>query len=410
MRDNRRVNDEPFYFEYRNEGNWRLEMVFCWTEATERLIRSYANSIYTSAGGSHEMGFRMGLLRAFREYVQRHNTWQRQLKGLKGEDITEGLVAVVSVFVSGNLEFQGQTKERLNSDIQPQVENAVKTAFENYLFQNPNTADNILQRLLLALQAREASRRAREQVQTKSSHQRLNLPGKLADCSSRTVSERELFIVEGDSAGGSSKQARDRRFQAVLPLKGKILNVEQATLEKITKNQEIQHLVQCIGTGVGDRFDYSRLRYHKIFINCDADVDGFHISTLLLTFFYRYMPELIDKGHIYLAQPPLYRIRVGSGKNLRTLYAYKDSEKDQILKESRRSKVDVQRFKGLGEMNAKELQETTMDPAKRLTLQVTLVDATRTEEAFQTLMGKDASRRYQFIQENAVFVKNQIDV
>ena len=181
--------------------------------------------------------------------------------------------------------------------------------------------------MLLALQAREASRSAREQVQTKSSHQRLNLPGKLADCSSRTVSERELFIVEGDSAGGSSKQARDRRFQAVLPLKGKILNVEQATLERTSKNQEIQHLVQCIGTGVGDRFDYSRLRYHRIFINCDADVDGFHISTLLLTFFYRHMPELIDKGHIYLAQPPLYRIRVGSGKNLRTRYAYSDPER-----------------------------------------------------------------------------------
>jgi DNA gyrase subunit B len=410
LSDSRRITEEPYYFDYRNEGNWRLEMALCWTEGTERLIRSYANSIYTSMGGSHEMGFRIGLLRAAREYIQRHNTWQRQLKGLKAEDLTEGLVAVVSVFVSGNLEFQGQTKERLTSDIQPQVENAVKTAFENYLFQNPNTADNILQRLMLALQAREASRKAREQVQSKSSSQRLNLPGKLADCSSRTLSERELFIVEGDSAGGSSKQARDRRFQAVLPLKGKILNVEQASLERISKNQEIQHLTQCIGTGVGTRFDYNKLRYHKIFINCDADVDGFHISTLLLTFFYRYMRELIDKGHIYLAQPPLYRIRVGSGKRLRTLYAYSDRQKDEILKEHRRSRVDVQRFKGLGEMNARELQETTMDPAKRLTLQVTLVDVARTEEAFQTLMGKEVSRRYQFIQENAVFVKNQIDV
>jgi DNA gyrase subunit B len=410
MSSSRRVTEEPFYFEYQNEGNWRLEMALCWTEATDRLVRSYANSIYTSAGGSHEMGFRMGLLRAFREYVARHSVWQRQLRGLKSDDITEGLVAVVSVFVSGNLEFQGQTKERLNSDIQPLVENVVKTAFENYLFQNPNTADHLLQRLHLALQAREASRRAREQIQAKTSSQRLNLPGKLADCSSRTMSERELFIVEGDSAGGSSKQARDRRFQAVLPLKGKILNVEQASIEKITKNQEIQHLVQCIGTGIGDRFDYGKLRYHKILINCDADVDGFHISTLLLTFFYRYMPELIEKGHIYLAQPPLYRIRVGSGKNLRTLYAYNDLEKGQILKENRRSKVDIQRFKGLGEMNARELQETTMDPSGRLVLQVTLVDAERTEETFQTLMGKDASRRYQFIQENAVFVRNQIDV
>jgi DNA gyrase/topoisomerase IV subunit B len=410
LSDRRKIIEDPFYFEYDNAGQWRLEMTLGWTEETERIVRSYANSIYTSAGGSHEMGFRVGLLRAFREYVQRHSLWQRQLKGLKGEDVTEGLVAVVSVFVSGNLEFQGQTKERLNSDIQPQVENAVKGAFENYLFQNPNTAETILRRVHLALQAREASRKARQLVESKSGSQRLNLPGKLADCSSKVVSERELFIVEGDSAGGSSKQARDRRFQAVLPLKGKILNVEQASLEKTGKNQEIQHLVQCIGTGVGARFDYPKLRYQKILINCDADVDGYHISTLLLTFFYRYLPELIEKGHVFLAQPPLYRIRIGSGKNLRTVYAYSDEEKGAILREHRRARVEVQRFKGLGEMNAAELRETTMDPAKRVILQVTTADAARTEEAFQTLLGKDVARRYQFIQENATFVKNQIDV
>jgi DNA gyrase/topoisomerase IV subunit B len=319
-------------------------------------------------------------------------------------------VAVVSVFVSGNLEFQGQTKERLNSDIQPQVENVVKSAFANYLFHNPSSAEAILQRLLLSLQAREASRKARQQVQDKTSSQRLNLPGKLADCSSKVVRERELFLVEGDSAGGSSKQARDRRFQAVLPLKGKILNVEQASLDKISKNQEIQHLIQCIGTGIGARFDYGKLRYHKIIINCDADVDGYHIATLLLTFFYRYMPQLIEKGNVYLAQPPLYRIRVGGGKNMQTLYAYSDEEKERLLREHRRSKIDVQRFKGLGEMNARELQETTMDPARRSLLQLTMVDGARTEETFQTLLGKDVARRYQFIQENAVFVKNQIDV
>jgi DNA gyrase subunit B len=410
MAERPQITEEPFYFEYQNEGDWRLEMALCWTEQTERVIRSYANSIYTSAGGSHETGFRMGLLKALREYVHRHPNWQRLLKGLRGEDLTEGLVAVVSVFVSGNLEFQGQTKERLNSDIQPQVENVVRSAFENYLFHNPNTAESILRRLHLSLQAREASRKAREAVQSKTSSQRLNLPGKLADCSSKVISERELFLVEGDSAGGSSKQARDRRFQAILPLKGKILNVEQASLDKISRNQEIQHLTQCIGTGIGTQFNYSRLRYHKIFINCDADVDGFHISTLLLTFFYRYMRELIVKGHIYLAQPPLYRIRVGAGKKIQTLYAYSDAEKERFLKQYRRAKTDVQRFKGLGEMNARELQETTMDPAKRLAMQVTLTDAARTEDIFQTLMGKEVARRYQFIQENAVFVRNQIDV
>jgi len=195
-----------------------------------------------------------------------------------------------------------------------------------------------------------------------------------------------------------------------LPLKGKILNVEQASLDKISKNQEIQHLTQCIGTGLGSQFNYSKLRYHKIFINCDADVDGYHISTLLLTFFYRYMPELIAKGHIYLAQPPLYCLRIGAGKRIQTLYAYSDAEKERFLKQYRRAKIDVQRFKGLGEMNAKELQETTMDPANRLAMQVTLTDAVRTEDVFQTLMGKEVARRYQFIQENAVFVKNQIDV
>jgi DNA gyrase/topoisomerase IV subunit B len=405
-----KITGEPFYFEYQNEGDWRLEMAFCWTEQTERVIRSYANSIYTVAGGSHETGFRMGLLKALRDFIHRQPNWQRQLRGMRGDDLTEGLVAVVSVFVSGNLEFQGQTKERLNSDIQPQVENVVRSAFENYLFHNPNTAESILRRLHLSLQAREASRKAREAVQSKTSSQRLNLPGKLADCSSKVVAERELFLVEGDSAGGSSKQARDRRIQAILPLKGKILNVEQASLDKISKNQEIQHLTQCIGTGIGSQFNYSKLRYHKIFINCDADVDGYHISTLLLTFFYRYMPELIAKGHIYLARPPLYRLRIGAGKKIQTLYAYSDTEKERFLKQYRRAKIDVQRFKGLGEMNAKELQETTMDPAKRLTLQVTLTDAARTEEVFQTLLGKDVAKRYQYIQENAVFVKNQIDV
>jgi DNA gyrase subunit B len=397
------VTEEPFYFTYAND--LRLEMVLWWTASTERAIYSYANSVYTSGGGSHENGLRLGLTRAVREYLARQNNQSRKVKSLTGEDVREGLVAVLSVFVSGNLEFQGQTKERLNSDIQPQVESVVKDAFENYLLHNPTAAEAIVDRILLAAQAREASRQARESIGRKGAAARLTLPGKLADCSSTSLEETELFIVEGDSAGGSSKQARDRRFQAVLPLRGKILNVEQASADKIRKNKEIQDLIRCIGTGAGEHFDLGKLRYGKIFINCDADVDGFHISTLLLTFFYRYMRELIEKGHVYLAQPPLYRIQTREGKKRRIYYAYREEEKEKLLKRLSSREVTIQRFKGLGEMNAAELKETTMDPARRVALQVTIEDAARTGETFETLLGREPARRYAFIQENAPFVR-----
>jgi DNA gyrase/topoisomerase IV subunit B len=397
------VTEEAFYFTYAND--LRLEMVLWWTTSTERAIYSYANSVHTSGGGSHETGFRLGLTRAVREYLARQNNQSRKVKTLTGEDVREGLVAVLSVFVSGNLEFQGQTKERLNSDIQPQVESVVKDAFENYLFHNPTAAEAIVDRILLAAQAREASRQARDSIGRKGAAARLTLPGKLADCTSTSLEETELFIVEGDSAGGSSKQARDRRFQAVLPLRGKILNVEQASAEKIRKNKEIQDLIRCIGTGAGEQFDLGKLRYGKIFINCDADVDGFHISALLLTFFYRHMRELIDKGHVFLAQPPLYRIETREGKRKRISYAYREEEKEKLLKRLSAREVTIQRFKGLGEMNAAELKETTMDPAKRLALQVTIEDAARTSETFETLLGREPARRYAFIQENAPFVR-----
>jgi DNA gyrase subunit B len=403
VQDKEAVTEEPFYVNYAND--LRLEMVLWWTTSTERAIYSYANSVYTSGGGSHENGLRLGLTRAVREYLARQNNQSRKAKSLTGEDVREGLVAVLSVFVSGNLEFQGQTKEKLNSDIQPQVESIVKDAFENYLFHNPTAAEAIVDRVLLAAQAREASRQARQEVGRKGAAARLTLPGKLADCASTNLEETELFIVEGDSAGGSSKQARDRRFQAVLPLRGKILNVEQASADKIRKNKEIQDLIRCIGTGAGEHFDIRRLRYGKVFINCDADVDGFHISTLLLTFFYRYMRELIEKGHVYLAQPPLYRIQTREGKKKRIYYAYREDEKERLLKRLSPREGTVQRFKGLGEMNAAELKETTMDPLRRLALQVTIEDAARTSETFETLLGREPARRYAFIQENAPFVR-----
>ncbi len=397
------VTEAPFYFNYDND--LRLEMVLWWTATPDRALYSYANSVYTSGGGSHENGFRHGLTRAVREYMSRQNNQLKRIKGITGEDVREGMVAVLSIFVSGNLEFQGQTKERLNSDIQPQVETVVKDAFENYLFHNRTAAEAIIERIVLAAQAREASRQARQSVRRKSATRRLTLPGKLADCTSNKVKETELFIVEGDSAGGSSKQARDRRFQAVLPLRGKILNVEQASADKIRKNKEIQSLSRCIGTGVGDQFDYSRLRYGKIFINCDADVDGFHISTLLLTFFYRYMQELIEKGHIYLAQPPLYRIQIREKKRKSVRYVYREADKDKLLERYSANAISIQRFKGLGEMNAAELKKTTMDPKSRTALQVTVEDAARTNEAFETLLGREPAKRYAFIQENAVFVR-----
>ena len=397
------VTEAPFYFDYDN--GLRLEMVLWWTTTADRALYSYANSVYTSGGGSHENGFRHGLTRAVREYMSRQNNQFKKMKGITGEDVREGLVAVLSVFISGNLEFQGQTKERLNSDIQPQVETVVKDAFENYLFHNRTAAEAIVERVVLAAQAREASRQARQSVRRKSATRRLTLPGKLADCTSNRVKETELFIVEGDSAGGSSKQARDRRFQAILPLRGKILNVEQASADKIRNNKEIQDLSRCIGTGFGDQFDYSRLRYGKIFVNCDADVDGFHISTLLLTFFYRYMPQLIEKGHIYLAQPPLYRIQIREKKKKSVRYVYREADKDKLLQRYSANTISIQRFKGLGEMNAAELKKTTMDPKSRTALQVTVEDAARTNETFDTLLGREPAKRYAFIQENAVFVR-----
>ena len=394
------IDAQPFHYQYDN--GLRLELCMAWTSDTSSRVLSFVNSIPTPGGGTHENAFRNGVTRALRTYMEKRNGLPKGIKGITAEDVREGLVAVVSVYLSGNLEFQGQTKERLNSAETQQIEPLMRTAFETWLHQNPSQAAAVTNRIVLAAQARTASRAARDDVSRKAATRRLTLPGKLADCSLPSRDKTELFIVEGDSAGGSSKQARDRRFQAILPIRGKILNVEQASLEKLKANKEIQSLIQSIGTGIGKAFDYSRLRYGKIIINTDADVDGHHIATLLLTFFYRYLGPLVERGHVYIAMPPLYRIRTGSGKKTKVHYVFSDEEKEQVLKQQRNGKeAEIQRFKGLGEMDAKTLKSTTMDPSTRTIMKIRVEDAARTNEIFDTLMGKDVRKRFTFIKEHA---------
>jgi len=399
VQDRELIEAQPFHHRYNND--LILEVALAWTTDTSSRVLSFVNCIPTPGGGTHESAFRNGIIRAVRTYIEKRNGLPKGVKVITADDVKEGLVAVLSVYLRGNLEFQGQTKERLNSSTAQQVEPAVRTAFETWLHQNPTQAAAVTARVLLAAQARVASRAARDEVNRKAATRRLTLPGKLADCSSPTRDDTELFIVEGDSAGGSSKQARDRRFQAILPIRGKILNVEQASDEKLKANREIFNLVQSIGTGMGKSFDYSRLRYGKIIINTDADVDGHHIATLLLTFFYRYLPELVRRGHVFLAMPPLYRIRIGSGKKSVIRYVFSDAEKDKILKSRNGKEIDVQRFKGLGEMDAGTLKATTMDPATRAIRKVRIDDETSTNEIFDILMGKDVRRRFTFIKEHA---------
>ncbi|MBI4664884.1 MAG: DNA gyrase subunit B [Nitrospinae bacterium] len=390
------------YFYHNQKNGMQIEVALQWTENTENVVYSYANSVFTSDGGTHEAGLRNALTKILRSHIER-TAPKGKAPAITTDDVREGLTAVISIFLS-NPQFQGQTKEKLNNpEAQAAVEAMVRTAFERYLLENPSSAESIISRVILAAQARMASRSAKEAVMRKTpiSH-RLTLPGKLADCSSTDPAMCELFLVEGDSAGGSSKQARDRRIQAVLPLRGKILNVENATPEKLANNNEIKALTTTIGAGIGDSFDYSKLRYEKIIIMTDADVDGAHISALLLTFFYRYMPQLIDKGNVYLAQPPLYRIELG--KTVK--YAQDDEEKATILIMAPKNvKPELHRYKGLGEMPMQILKETTMDPNRRKLLKVSIQDAETVEDTVTRLMGKDASARYDFIKENsAAFV------
>ena len=391
----------------KEQDDLHLECALAWTEETSERVQSFVNGIPTTAGGAHENGLRAGLVKAVRNYLTTHNLVPRGLT-IAAEDVREGLVALLSLKIT-QPQFQGQTKERLNNaEVTPVIDGVVRTALENALNANRTVGDTIANRVILAAKARSASRAAAQQVQRKSavSH-RLNLPGKLADCSSTDPSECELFLVEGDSAGGSAKQGRDRNFQAILPLRGKVLNTEQASTAKVLTNKELSDIVSALGCGAGKEFDAGKLRYHKICLLMDADSDGNHICTLLLTFFYRHLPELIRQGFVYIAQPPLYRI--DSGKQV--AWARDDAERDRLLAglNGRRDRVQVQRFKGLGEMNPSTLKETTLDPARRALLRVRIADPAATEQAIQTLMGRDVAPRFEFIMERAPRV-DEVDV
>jgi DNA gyrase/topoisomerase IV subunit B len=400
-----------FYFARKGEDadDIDLELALLWTEATEEHVRSYVNGIPTPAGGTHDQGLKSAVVKALRNYMNIHKLVPKGVT-LTAEDIREGLVAILSCYVS-DPQFQGQTKQRLNNpEVTAQVDSAVRPALETYFNQNPNVAEAVVARVILAARARAASRAAVEAVARKTavSH-RLNLPGKLADCSSTDPGDSELFIVEGDSAGGSAKQGRDRRTQAILPLRGKVLNAEQASDAKLLANKELGDIVSALGCGMGPKMDLSKLRYGKVFLLMDADADGHHIATLLLTFFYRHMRPLIDSGHVYLAQPPLYRIDIGK----ETYWALDDVHKDRILTEHVRgnAKPNVTRFKGLGEMNPAVLKQTTLDPRHRNALRITVPEAEllATEQIITKLMGKDASARYELITSGAHEV-DELDV
>jgi DNA gyrase/topoisomerase IV subunit B len=391
-----------FYVEKRDDdAKLGIELALQWTESTDDFIKTYVNSVPTPDGGTHDTGFRSAIVKAIRNYIATHKLEPKGVT-LTAEDIREGVVAVLSTYVH-DPQFQSQTKNRLNNpEVAGQVEGLVRPALENYLNSNPNWAQAVIARVIIAARAREASRAAHQAVTRKTavSH-RLNLPGKLADCSSTDPNDSELFIVEGESAGGSAKQGRDRRTQAILPLRGKVLNAEQANNQKLLANKELQDIVSALGCGMGDTMELGKLRYGKIFLLMDADADGHHIATLLLTFFFRHMRPLIDSGHLYLAQPPLYRIDLGK----QTFWALDDEHRDKLLQQHAKSnsKPSITRFKGLGEMNPDTLKTTTLDHRTRQTLRVTVKDGDqlRTDQTISDLMGKDVAARFKMITENA---------
>jgi DNA gyrase subunit B len=393
------VNAEPIYVEREVEGTL-VECAIQYNDGFNEAVFTFANSINTIDGGSHLTGFRTALTRVLNDYARKAKILKDQDQNLSGDDVREGLVAVVSVKLP-EPQFEGQTKTRLgNPEVAAQVQSVLADAISQYLEESPSDARKIIDKCITAARAREAARKARDLVHRKSALESGSLPGKLADCSSRDPEESEIFIVEGDSAGGSAKGGRDRRFQAILPLFGKILNVEKARPDKMLGHETIRILISALGTGIRDSFDIGKLRYHKVIIMTDADVDGAHIRTLWLTFFYRNMSDLIEGGHLYIAQPPLYRAAQGKAVH----YFYSDAGLQEFLKGKKN--VNVQRFKGLGEMNADQLWETTMNPANRSLLQVRVEDAAAADLVFYELMGEEVIHRRRFIQSHATQVKN----
>lgn len=410
---NKNTLHDPIYLD-KNVQDTQVEIALQYTDDYNERVQTFANTVHTPDGGTHLTGFRAALTRVINDYARAANIIKEKDTSLSGDDVREGLTAIISVKLK-EPQFEGQTKSKLgNPEIRGVVEQVTFEGLNYYLNEHPKEAKKIIEKVMLSLRARLAARAARETVIRKSALEGMTLPGKLADCTEKNPSRSELFIVEGDSAGGSAKQGRDRRFQAILPLKGKILNVERTRLDKMLATEHIKELIIALGAGIGDEFNLNRLRYHRIIIMTDADVDGEHIRTLLLTLFFRHFRQMIEKGYLYIAQPPLYKI--SAGRNFQ--YAYSDQERDQIITqlqktfkasesaEQRQAKIDIQRYKGLGEMDASQLWQTTMNPENRVLLQIKIEDAERADEIFSILMGNEVAPRKRFIQSRAKMVSN----